>query len=144
TRRRRGWSSCTTSPGCRTSRWRRCSGRRSTGCGRSGPTPGRGCGTRSAGEIFSGFARQPGPGTAHERVDSSPTEGVPMPADPKRVQEVFLAAAEAEPAARAAVLDRACGGDPELRRRAEALLAAHDDPGSFLAKPAATTAPAGL
>jgi hypothetical protein len=57
-----------------------------------------------------------------------------MPVDVQRVQAVFLLAAEA--ADRAAVLDRECGADAELRRRVTALLAAHDDPGSFLDKPA--------
>jgi serine/threonine protein kinase len=33
------------------------------------------------------------------------------------------------------MLERECAGDPELRRRVEALLKAHDDPGSFLEKP---------
>jgi serine/threonine protein kinase len=51
----------------------------------------------------------------------------------KRVQSVFLAAVEAaDPAARAAVLDRECGADAELRQRVEALLRAHDDSGSLL------------
>jgi serine/threonine protein kinase/tetratricopeptide (TPR) repeat protein len=61
-----------------------------------------------------------------------------MPVDPQRVQSAFLAAIEApDPAARAAVLDRECQGDAELRRRAEALLKAHDEPGSSLDRPAA-------
>src|SRR5262249_34715363 len=56
-----------------------------------------------------------------------------MPVDPKRVQAVFLAAAEQEGAAgRAAVLDRLCGADAELRQRVETLLRAHHAPGSFL------------
>ena len=43
-----------------------------------------------------------------------------MPLDPKRVQAVFLSAVEChEPAARAAVLDRECSTDAELRRRVE-------------------------
>src|SRR5262249_36410584 len=54
----------------------------------------------------------------------------------------------AKPAAdRAAFLDAACGGDPDLRRRVEVLLNAHDQPGSFLAEPAAAleaTADSGL
>ena len=50
-----------------------------------------------------------------------------MPIDAKRVQAAFLVAIEvAEPAQQAAVLDRLCDGDAELRRRVEALLAAHD------------------
>jgi eukaryotic-like serine/threonine-protein kinase len=49
-------------------------------------------------------------------------------------KEVFLAAAELSPAERAAYLDTACPGDAELRRRVEALLRAHDEPGSFPAE----------
>src|SRR5262249_18527758 len=61
-----------------------------------------------------------------------------MPVDSKRVQSVFLAAVEAaDPAGRAAVLERECGTDAELRRRVEALLRAHDDSGSLLDQPAA-------
>src|SRR5262245_45290159 len=56
-----------------------------------------------------------------------------MPVDPERVQAVFLAAAEQEGAvSRAAVLERLCGADAELRERVEALLSAHDAPGPFL------------
>lgn len=40
------------------------------------------------------------------------------------------------PAERAAYLDRACAGQPELRRQLEALLAAHDRSGAFLETPA--------
>src|SRR5262245_41113886 len=59
-----------------------------------------------------------------------------MPVDPERVQAAFLAAADQEGAAgRAAVLDRFCGADAELRRRVETLLRAHDAPGPFLESP---------
>ena len=52
-----------------------------------------------------------------------------MPPDPKRVQDVFLAAVEQpDLAGRAAVLDRECSDDPELRGRVEALMRAHDRP----------------
>ena len=52
-----------------------------------------------------------------------------MPIDPKRVQAVFLSAVEChEPAARAAILDRECADDVELRRRVEALLRGYDRP----------------
>jgi serine/threonine protein kinase/tetratricopeptide (TPR) repeat protein len=55
---------------------------------------------------------------------------------------IFLAALEQKtPADRAALLDEACGDDADLRRRVEALLQAHDQPGDFLSSPA--TAPAG-
>jgi WD40 repeat protein/serine/threonine protein kinase len=61
-----------------------------------------------------------------------------MPADPRRIQAIFLAAIEAtDPAARAALLARECGDDAELRWRVDALLQAHDQPGSFL-DPSAT------
>lgn len=60
-----------------------------------------------------------------------------MPADPKRVQVVFRTAVE-EPdlAVRAAVLDRECGDDVDLRRRVQALLKANDEPDSYLDRPA--------
>src|ERR1700740_2427778 len=60
-----------------------------------------------------------------------------MPADPQRIQSIFLAALEAaDPADRAALLARECGDDAELRQRVEVLLQAHDRSGSFLDKPA--------
>ena len=59
-----------------------------------------------------------------------------MPLDPKRVQEVFLAAAGYhDPADRAAVLDRECLADGELRLRVEALLEAHDQINDSLKQP---------
>jgi serine/threonine protein kinase len=48
-----------------------------------------------------------------------------MAVDPAQVKSLFLAAAElADPAERAAYLDRECGGDHALRQRVEALLRA--------------------
>jgi serine/threonine protein kinase len=59
-----------------------------------------------------------------------------MPVDPRRVQAVFLLAAELENADdRAAVLDRECASDLELRRRVLALLHSHDEPDHFLDQP---------
>jgi hypothetical protein len=59
-----------------------------------------------------------------------------VPVDVKRVQAIFLAAVETDdPAQQAAVLDRECATDPELRRRVEALLRAHRDPASVLDRP---------
>src|SRR5215831_7887927 len=50
-----------------------------------------------------------------------------MAVDPARAKTLFLAASElADPAERAAYLDRECGGDVELRARVEALLRAND------------------
>jgi WD40 repeat protein/serine/threonine protein kinase len=59
-----------------------------------------------------------------------------MALDPQGLKELFLAAVElSAPAERAAFVDRACGAEEELRRRLEALLRAHDDPGSYLEEP---------
>jgi serine/threonine protein kinase/WD40 repeat protein len=52
-------------------------------------------------------------------------------------RSVFLATMEiGDPAERAAYLDRACAGDPALRRGVEELLAANGRSGSFMARPA--------
>ncbi len=57
------------------------------------------------------------------------------------VNEIFLKAIEAAtPADRATVLDRSCGDDPEVRRKVESLLHAHEVAGSFLDRPAAELA----
>ena len=59
-----------------------------------------------------------------------------MPLDPKRVQAVFLEAANHHDLAyRAAILDRECMGDSELRQRVEALLKAHDQFNDFVNQP---------
>jgi serine/threonine protein kinase len=64
-----------------------------------------------------------------------------MPTDPARVQATFLAAADlADPAERAACLDRECAGDAALRSRVEALLRAVDQPDSLLDVPIAPAA----
>jgi len=56
---------------------------------------------------------------------------------PSRVEEIFLAALErGTPQERAAYLDEACRGDPELRRHLDWLLKAHPQAGGFLEKPA--------
>jgi hypothetical protein len=59
-----------------------------------------------------------------------------MPLDPKRVQAIFLEAANYhELADRAAILDRECMGDSELSQRVEALLKAHDRFNDFANQP---------
>ena len=59
-----------------------------------------------------------------------------MPAELSRVETIFNDALEiAAPQERAAFLDRACGDDADLRRRVEALLAAHDNTGDVLRLP---------
>jgi WD40 repeat protein/serine/threonine protein kinase len=56
-----------------------------------------------------------------------------MAVDAGRAKFLFLnAAVLADPAERAAYLERECGGDAELRRRVEALLAADDGGGPFV------------
>jgi len=58
---------------------------------------------------------------------------------------VFLSAVEChEPAARAALLDRECATDAELRRRVEALLTALDHPDSLLDQPIVRPAGGGI
>jgi hypothetical protein len=57
--------------------------------------------------------------------------------EPKIIDQVFWDAARlASPGERAAYLDRACAGDPDLRRQVEELLAARSASGSFLETPA--------
>jgi WD40 repeat protein len=54
------------------------------------------------------------------------------------VKDLFVAALElADPQARRALLERACADDPDLRRRLDVLLAAHDHPESALERPLA-------
>ena len=56
-----------------------------------------------------------------------------MPDADPNLMTVFSEALErTDPAERAAYLDGACEGNAELRRRVEALLAAHDGAGRFL------------
>jgi serine/threonine protein kinase/WD40 repeat protein len=52
--------------------------------------------------------------------------------DPKREEALFQAAAQVTGPERAVFLNGACYGDPALRQRLEALLAAHDTKDSFL------------
>ena len=52
-------------------------------------------------------------------------------------KEIFFQAAEiSEPQQRAEFLDGACENNPQLRKRVNALLQAHDEPGSFMQEPA--------
>src|SRR6266545_5985776 len=48
----------------------------------------------------------------------------------------FTALDKGSPQERAAYLDEACAGDPDLRRRVEKMLAAQAQAGSFLEQPA--------
>ena len=58
-----------------------------------------------------------------------------MSQSPKTAKDIFLAALDADPAARVILLDDLCAGDVELRRQVEALLRDHDEPDSFLDSP---------
>jgi WD40 repeat protein/serine/threonine protein kinase len=64
---------------------------------------------------------------------------------PQQQEElVFDAALRMLPHERAEYLDRACKGNPELRRRAEALLGAWERASGFMNEPALSALPAGL
>jgi hypothetical protein len=54
----------------------------------------------------------------------------------RQVKEIFQAAVEIPAAEREAYLAGACEGDPSLRTEIESLIAAHEEPGSFLGAPA--------
>ncbi len=61
--------------------------------------------------------------------------------EPSPLEVIFFTALEkGSPQERAAYLDEACAGDPDLRRRIEKMLAARDQAGSFLEKPAKSAA----
>src|SRR5262245_5481131 len=65
-----------------------------------------------------------------------------MPVDNRRVKELFVAAiGVADPAERAAFVDRECAADAGLRDRVAALLAAHAAPASALDRPLAVAGP---
>ncbi len=55
----------------------------------------------------------------------------------ERIKQIFASAVERDPSARVAFLDEACGGDAEMRREVESLLAAHQTSDPFLETPAA-------
>jgi serine/threonine protein kinase/tetratricopeptide (TPR) repeat protein len=66
-----------------------------------------------------------------------------MPADPRRIKELFAAALDLrDEQARQSMLDRECAGDDELRHRLEALLRVHGQPHPDLDRPLAVVAPA--
>src|SRR5438445_13443952 len=54
----------------------------------------------------------------------------------QRLNELFLAAIEQDPARRAAFLDEACAGNPALRAEVESLVVSHEQAGRFLEAPA--------
>ena len=54
----------------------------------------------------------------------------------QQLDELFHSVLEREPGERAAFLEQACIGDDSLRRQVEALLAAHEQAGSFIENPA--------
>ena len=65
-----------------------------------------------------------------------------MPADPRRIKELFAAALElTDLPARQAFVERECAGDAELRQRLEVLLRANDQPQPALDQPLAAIAP---
>jgi ankyrin repeat protein len=54
------------------------------------------------------------------------------PDQERRLEDIFSAARNLPPRERTAFLERACGGDAELRRQADSLLTAHEQAGQFL------------
>src|SRR5262245_16187741 len=54
----------------------------------------------------------------------------------QRLKRVFHDALDQPATARVAFLDRACGGDAEMRTEVESLLASHDEADEFLSRPA--------
>jgi serine/threonine protein kinase/tetratricopeptide (TPR) repeat protein len=67
-----------------------------------------------------------------------------MPTQPQNVKDIFLAAVDKTDAGeRSAFLDSACAGNPDLRQRIEALLAAHFDASSLLDRPRQDPPPTG-
>jgi len=58
----------------------------------------------------------------------------------EKVEEIFHAALDQEPDKLNAFLDKKCAGDEVLRRKVEALLASHQEAGSFIETPVASLA----
>src|SRR5437773_1196856 len=54
----------------------------------------------------------------------------------QQIDKLFHSALERAPKERAAFLDQACAGDQQLRREVDALIAAHEQAGSFIEEPA--------
>lgn len=59
----------------------------------------------------------------------------------ERLQELFHRALPLDPVARAALLDRGCAGDPDLRGEVERLLGANERAGRFIDTPAVASPP---
>ena len=74
----------------------------------------------------------------YRRITTGPLRELVVTAAPQwnRVKEVFHAALEREPRERAVYLQMACGEDAALQAEVESLLVAHDQAGSFAARPA--------
>jgi serine/threonine protein kinase/tetratricopeptide (TPR) repeat protein len=66
-----------------------------------------------------------------------------MSLDPQRAKSIFLAALDQPAEARAAFLEEACAGAPELRQRVVELLEAHDRPDTITAFPPSASSPSG-
>src|SRR5262245_59638760 len=64
-----------------------------------------------------------------------------MSSDWRRVKDILAAGLEAPADQRAALLDRLCAGDDELRAEVDSLLKADSEAGTFLDKPALSAMP---
>src|SRR5207244_45759 len=62
----------------------------------------------------------------------------------QQLDRLFHSALELKPTERAHFLSEACAGDESLRRQVEALLAAHEEAGSFIERPAMEVEARGL
>src|SRR5262245_45424904 len=105
-------------------------------CGRT-HEPGciAGCGPIDARPVCQFFLPNPG------AVDARTFGHLPDRWPPMTERDLFIAALrQQDPAARAAFLDRATAGDTGLRGRVDAMLAEHDQLGSFLEHPAVVSA----
>jgi serine/threonine protein kinase len=58
----------------------------------------------------------------------------------ERIEEIFHAALDRAPDQLSGFLEKTCGGDEDLRRKVEELLAAHRQAGTFIETPVAAVA----
>src|SRR5262249_21725520 len=143
---RPSWSSCATSPGCRSRRRRRpwaSAGRPPTATGRTprsgctAPSPARRRQGRAEGFSFSLRRGRPLSRTVLVGRLSQGTSAM----EPRSIDRIFWDAAQMEPTGeREAYLDRACAGDAELRQKVELLLRARPKAENFLESPPADIA----
>ena len=82
-----------------------------------------------------------GNGQESRRLESWPNPHDDFQMNPNREEALFALAVEKSVEKRAAFLDAMCDGDPALRARLDALLAAHEQPETLQATQAETARP---